>query len=95
MKNNEKRLVKITRENQQLFSRCIPDTFKKVLFQKGMNAVGIVAWDGQGCGAAVSTLEEGDIRILSVYVEPEYRRMGMGTELVRALCQKPDREPGG
>ena len=85
MKNNEKRLVKITRENQQLFSRCIPDTFKKVLFQKGMNAVGIVAWDGQGCGAAVSTLEEGDIRILSVYVEPEYRRMGMGTELVRAL----------
>ena len=46
MKNNEKRLVKITRENQQLFSRYIPDTFKKVLFQKGMNAVGIVAWDG-------------------------------------------------
>ncbi len=85
MNHSQQELVKITQKNRQLFSHCIPDTFKETLFQKGMNAIGILTGDHHGCAAAVSTLENGNIRILSLYVEPEYRRSGMGRRIIRAL----------
>ena len=94
--SREWRLVKITVENQKMFSHCIPDTYKKHLFQRGMSAIGAVDGQGEGCGAVVACVEDENIRILWVYVEPKQRRKGIGSDLLgevkNALIRRKKRE---
>ena len=94
--SREWRLVKITVENQKMFSHCIPDTYKKHLFERGMSAIGAVDGQGEGCGAVVACVEDENIRILWVYVEPKQRRKGIGSDLLgevkNALIRRKKRE---
>lgn len=75
----------ITQKNLNNYDGCIPVQFRKQILNREAQAFGAVLADGEKAGAVVAAEKEKQIRILSVYVEPERRRNGIGSALLERL----------
>lgn len=79
------RIECITQENLKEYDGCIPVQFRKQILNREVQAYGATFTDGEKAGAVVAAVEKKQIRILSVYVEPERRRNGIGSALLERL----------
>ncbi len=74
--------------NFKSFLRMIPDELWDFIERGRFKVVGAKFFD-EPAGAAVYEETDGEMIILkSIYVAPEYRRLGIGTEIIEALRDK-------
>ena len=65
-------------------SLLLPDTVKAI--EKGLPVTAIIAEEDERAVGAAAGIADGDVfRLLSIYVEPEYRKRGIGRALLEKL----------
>lgn len=65
-------------------SLLLPDTVKAI--ERGLPVTAIIAEEDERAVGAAAGIADGDVfRLLSIYVEPEYRKMGIGRALLEKL----------
>jgi len=79
-------MMKITRIEKQNEAYFLPFLHEAAREDRpGLLRIGAVLEDGTVVGAAAAVIDPAAMEMLSVYVLPEYRRKGFGTEMMDAL----------
>ena len=83
------RCENIDRDNFELYSEMIPGDLDEILFQKNIHSFGAVFAETP-VGAVVWSEDEEDSygRLMSIFVAPEARRLGVGTFLLEAVAKE-------
>jgi len=84
---NNIRIVSLDKSNAAPFATyLLPAVREEIAAGRNMIAVG-AADDSHAYGAAAAQIRNGEMRLISVYVDKSVRRKGIGTALVEGLAQ--------
>lgn len=78
------KIVKIDKKNEKLFGELIFEPAKAV--KNTVSYFGITE-DGTGAGTAAISMEDGELRLLSLYVAPEFRGRGFAGAMIDELMK--------
>lgn len=79
------KITRIEKQNEVYFLPFLHESAREE--RPGVLRIGALLEDGTVVGAAAAQLSPAALDILSVYVLPEHRRKGYGTEMIEALCR--------